>query len=322
MLRIGVSGQVRPNSGIGVIQRMVYPRLGKQFELVETETRDNHATAGLARVTGVLRGFVPISRRLDGYFCVVSPMPAWAPSPLVVVVHDLRWQRDPSRAKRIYRALDLRRVVTQATSIICVSDSTRADLERIYPSAARKTRTAKLGPGIIPDATVPQAGRQGSALLIGPAPHKRNVVAARVLAEMPRDIVSEVVCVNVSDDVEQIVRDAFGEEHSHFYGRVSDEKLVDLYLDAEFFVHLGVDEGFGLPYVEALRCGAQVVAIDTALTREVLGDAGVLLPDTELDAMVATFRAAPTVSEEQRRLVAAGYSWENFSGAVAESLRH
>lgn len=53
----------------------------------------------------------------------------------------------------------------------------------------------------------------------------------------------------------------------------SDTDLRRLYSSADVVVHPSVDEGFGLPPLEALACGARVVASDIPCHREVLEDA-------------------------------------------------
>jgi len=63
-------------------------------------------------------------------------------------------------------------------------------------------------------------------------------------------------------------------------GFVAEQELVALYNAAFLFVHPSRYEGFGLPVLEAMRCGAPVVAADAAALPEVVGDAG-LLADPE-----------------------------------------
>ncbi|OFW63144.1 MAG: hypothetical protein A2Z35_05275, partial [Actinobacteria bacterium RBG_19FT_COMBO_36_27] len=63
-----------------------------------------------------------------------------------------------------------------------------------------------------------------------------------------------------------------------FTGRVADQDLIQLYNWAELFVYPSFFEGFGLPPLEAMNCGLPVIAFDTSSLKEVVGDAGILIP--------------------------------------------
>jgi glycosyltransferase involved in cell wall biosynthesis len=74
-----------------------------------------------------------------------------------------------------------------------------------------------------------------------------------------------------------------------FIGRVPDPDLVQIYNQAELFVYPSLFEGFGLPPLEAMSCGLPVVAFDHSSLKEVIGDAGILIPpgeDTEMEKQV------------------------------------
>ena len=62
-----------------------------------------------------------------------------------------------------------------------------------------------------------------------------------------------------------------------FTGYVDDEDLPALYSACEVFVYPSLYEGFGLPPLEAMACGAPVVTSDTSSLPEVVGKAGVLV---------------------------------------------
>ncbi|MCP5787119.1 glycosyltransferase, partial [Klebsiella pneumoniae] len=56
----------------------------------------------------------------------------------------------------------------------------------------------------------------------------------------------------------------------HFLGRVDDDKLIQLYMNAEFFIFPSFYEGFGIPPLEAQACGCPVIASNAASMPEVL----------------------------------------------------
>ena len=73
---------------------------------------------------------------------------------------------------------------------------------------------------------------------------------------------------------QQLVRDLGLEHHVVFTGRVSDEELAALYSKARALLLPSLDEGFGMPTLEALLCGTEVIVPDTPVLREVAGSSG------------------------------------------------
>ena len=66
-----------------------------------------------------------------------------------------------------------------------------------------------------------------------------------------------------------------------FIGRISDKELVQIYNQAEIFVYPSHFEGFGLPPMEAMSCRLPVIASDSSSLKEVVGDAGILVPSED-----------------------------------------
>ena len=84
---------------------------------------------------------------------------------------------------------------------------------------------------------------------------------------------------------------------------VSDERLLNLYNAASLFVFPSLEEGFGNPPSEAMACGTPVIASNTTSLPEVLGDAAILVPPTDTealaDAMIQVLNT-PSLAEELR----------------------
>ena len=74
-------------------------------------------------------------------------------------------------------------------------------------------------------------------------------------------------------------------------GFVDDRDRADLLAGASVFAYPSVYEGFGFPPLEAMQCGVPVVAGDAGALPEVLGDAAVLVPPTDVDALADAIRA-------------------------------
>ncbi|HEY6130648.1 MAG TPA: glycosyltransferase family 4 protein, partial [Halioglobus sp.] len=67
---------------------------------------------------------------------------------------------------------------------------------------------------------------------------------------------------------------------------ISTEQMVRYYAEAAIAVVPSVYEGFGLPAGEAMACGVPVVSTDGGALPEVVGDAGVIVPAKNVDALI------------------------------------
>ncbi len=60
-------------------------------------------------------------------------------------------------------------------------------------------------------------------------------------------------------------------------GYIDDEDLSVLYSNSEFFIYPSLYEGFGLPVLEAMKCGVPVITSNNSSLPEVIGDAGIII---------------------------------------------
>ncbi len=107
-----------------------------------------------------------------------------------------------------------------------------------------------------------------------------------------------------------------------------DEQLAKLYRGALFVAVPSLDEGFGLPLLEALACGAPAVASRVAALPEVGGDAVAWVDDPDdIDAWAFTFRRLTRRPEELGALAAGGparaaaFTWERCAELTLGVLR-
>jgi glycosyltransferase involved in cell wall biosynthesis len=107
-------------------------------------------------------------------------------------------------------------------------------------------------------------------------------------------------------------------------GYVDDEARSGLLRGATVFAFPSVYEGFGLPPLEAMRLGVPVVATAAGAVPEVLGDAALLVPPGDVDALAEALGQAVVDPVVRSRLIDAGharanhYSWERCAdGLVA-----
>lgn len=102
---------------------------------------------------------------------------------------------------------------------------------------------------------------------------------------------------------------------------VTDAEYAELLDGAFALVHASLDEGFGIPLIEAMSAGTPIVVSDIPIFREVGADAAGYFPATDPDAAAAAIRALENRNvwrerSERGRQVAARYDWNVSAGAL------
>jgi glycosyltransferase involved in cell wall biosynthesis len=112
-----------------------------------------------------------------------------------------------------------------------------------------------------------------------------------------------------------------------FTGYVPDEDVPALLSGALAFAFPSLYEGFGMPVLEAMACGAPVLAANTSSLPEVAGDAALLVAPTDTAAIAAALmRLAdePVLRDELRKrglARAAEFTWDRCAAETLEVLR-
>jgi glycosyltransferase involved in cell wall biosynthesis len=242
----------------------------------------------------------------------------------IVNPHSYRW-----RFRAYYNTL-LRAHVRRARAVIVSSWATRAALEDRWPNP--RYVVIPLGvDSVFFERPEPQATADAPYILYtgGFSARKRLddlFEAFDQVSEAERD-----VRLTLTGDGPAEVRHAAAKHRSasriRFTGRVSDERLAELYRQAEAVVYPSALEGFGFPVVEAFASGTPVVATAAGSIPEVAGDAAYLVPPerpTELaDALLEVLGNAGL----RDRLTAAGhlraqkFTWSEAAGRTLDVYR-
>ncbi len=95
-------------------------------------------------------------------------------------------------------------------------------------------------------------------------------------------------------------------ERVSFRSGLARREIADLHRRATLFVAPSRFEGFGFPAAEAMACGAPVIASDGGALPEVVGDAGIVTPAGDADALAAVIRALMKDPDARMRMGEAG----------------
>lgn len=231
--------------------------------------------------------------------------------PLVATHYDLipllfprHYLQEPAVRQLYDRALGL---VRRADRVVAISHHVRREASTWMGLPAERIRVAwpVADPTFRP---LPEAERErllaplrrrlglaeGFVLTVSHLHHAKNLrglfaawrlLPAAARREMPLVLACQLGPADTAR-VEEWARQQGIEADLRCTGFVTDEELVALYNAATLYVHPSRYEGFGLPVLEAMRCGAAVIAGNATSLPEVVGEAGVLF-DPEDPAALA-----------------------------------
>lgn len=172
--------------------------------------------------------------------------------------------------------------IRRATKIVADSKATADELIVLFPEVKNKTEVIHLGvngPAEKPKFDFDRDEDPYFVVLGAHRPRKNLQLAINALENIWHK--GRKVRLVVTGGVHPIFQDQVI-VHKNFVqhvGVVPREKLFQLLLGAQALLFPSYDEGFGLPYLEAMAVGCPVIATDIPISREITGDAALLFPN-------------------------------------------
>jgi glycosyltransferase involved in cell wall biosynthesis len=287
--------------------------------------------------------------RLDLVHCPVNVLPLLSRVPSVLTIHDLIFMRYPQGykpAKRLYLTMMTRLSVRRARRVIAVSEATRADVLHYLKVKPGRVLTVYNGVGeeFIPieDAKVAQFKREqgltGRVLLfVGTLEPRKNVeTAIRAFSLFANDPEMRDVTFAIGGSKGWYYDTIFAEAERtglaaegrvRFLGRVGEAELPLWYNVATAVVYPSRYEGFGLPALEAMRCGTPAITSTAEALREVVGDAGLLVDPNDVEGWASAMRTLLEDDTQARalgkrgRTRAARFNWDACARETLEVYR-
>ena len=289
------------------------------------------AFGGGSRLTAAIRdvGWYPaalplLARRqaVDVLHCPTFHAPMHAAMPLVATFHDVAVLRVPAafnRWSRIYGAHMLERVARSLAAVIAVSEFTRDELVELL--GVREERVHVVPNGVGPPFTPAGAAASGEYVLAVATLEPRKNLDRLVQAFERADLGGcELRVVGASGWGDVTV----GGPNVRLLGEVRDEELAALYRGALCVAYVSLYEGFGLPVLEAMACGAPVVASTAPALRELGGDAVVAVDPLDPDAIADGLEEAIARRDDLRLRGlerAGGFTWQRTAEQTAAVYR-
>ena len=242
--------------------------------------------------------------RPDVLHCPDFIAPTRRSCPAVVTIHDLAFMHYPEILDASARAY-YGQVISnapRADAIIAVSESTRQDIAQfldipieqidvIYEAAAPLYTQLELraGEARVLNSTPVAAGT--FMLFVSTLEPRKNLPtllqALRICIDRRPEAGYRLVIVGRrgwrDDAIFQTARDLKLADHVLFTGGVGQYDLRWLYNACRLYINPSLYEGFGLPLLEAMACGAPCLAAATSSLPEIGGDAAIYVPPLEAE---------------------------------------
>ncbi len=361
-LRIGINAAFREAPATGSGQYLVQLAAALQSVAPEHTYRlllPRAGADGRVCVPGWLRGknlrklfleqvgvpLAAVAERLNLMHYPYFAAPLASPVPVVVTVHDVI-----PLALTAYRGSPLVRAYTalvglatrRARVVICDSLHAKRDAVRLLQLPPERVRVVYLAPapGLRPATDAEAAAvRERFGLgarfffYVGGLDRRKNLgvllrAFARMAARYPQ---AQLAIAGTAPGRGALFPDWRGlaanlglGDRVRFLGHVSEVEKAHLYSAALAFAFPSLYEGFGLPPLEAMACGAPVVCANASSLPEVVGEAALLLPAGDVAAWaeaLARLWEDEALRRELRRqglALAAQFTWEKTARETAE----
>ena len=247
----------------------------------------------------------------------------------VVTVYDMIHEIFAPRLKRMRVSAAKRAAVNRADHVICISETTRRDLVRLYDVDPGRTSVVHLGYSLTAQVGEPGAKEsqtRPSLLYVGQRGGYKNFRTLLEALSNSRSLGEfELVAFGGSpfstSEHREIERLGLSERVRYMTG--SDDRLAESYQAAVAFVYPSMYEGFGIPPLEAMSHGCPVVCSNAGAIPEVVGNAGEYFDPSSAEDLRNTLERVALDDGLRRDLRTQGYkrieafSWDRCAEETA-----
>ena len=267
-------------------------------------------------------------------------MPVLTSCAQVVTFHDMTFFLH-AEAHLFYKSIFFRAMIPvaarHADALIAISQNTRTDILRLFPIDPAKVFTIPYGiasffhpmPKHAQDDVLGKYGLPPRFVLyVGNLEPRKNLpMLLHAFATLVRRGSSQALVLAGSrgwmdDEVFATLRELNLGHRVFLPGYIPQADLPALYSAASVFVYASRYEGFGLPVLEAMACGAPVITSNVASMPEIAGESGILIDPNDESELADAMGRVLTDDELRARLARAGleraqsFSWERAAQAT------
>lgn len=247
--------------------------------------------------------------------------------PGITAVHDIMYKVNPShyttfrnKLSRLWHCLQYRYLFSHERAIITVSEFSKAEIEKCYPAAKGKIT-------VVPDAWQHVLKYKESAdwqqrfpflkdkgYYFSMATLAKNKNGRWIIEAARHNQNSEFAIAGKKYEMEDLKIPA----NVHLLGFISDEDACALIRHCKAFVYPSIYEGFGLPPLEALALGAEVISSNSTSLPEVLGKSAHFIDpynsDVDLDGILSE-------AVEEKKKALDRFGWNRSAQILIELIQ-
>lgn len=288
---------------------------------------------------------VPPVLRKTGADLFLSPdgmMPLRTDIPCIPVIHDINFyhrRHDLPRLKSLYYRKYFKLYARKARRVVTVSDYSKQDMVRswniepgkidvVYNGAADEFRRS--------EDTKDIRGTKDTKpyfLFVGNLSPRKNAAKLILAYERYRKELKGKAQLTIAGDrlfmnreTDRIYMNSDYKNDIHFVGKKSRDELRSLYSEAIALVFVPWFEGFGIPIVEAMKCGTAVIASDTTSMPEIAGEAARLVNPSDTKAIAREMLTVENDEKLRKEMIRKGflnskkYTWDKTADLLWQSI--
>ncbi len=291
-----------------------------------------------------------VARGTDIFHSTFAPLPGYTKGPqsfltvydMIPIIHPEYFWEDFDRE---FKAI-LNSVQVERDWILTISESSKKDIceyfgmdrNRVfvaYPAAAKglyypETSSHRIEK-VLKKYGIPE---QGYFLTLATLEFRKNlrttIEAFKNLLHEPGHADRYLVLVGtkgwkIDQLLDEISGDSLLKDRIIITGYVDDGDLSGIYSGALAFVYPSLYEGFGLPPLEAMRCGLPVITSNSSSLPEVVGDAGIMVVPTDVEGVtqamldIAASESLRSSMVDKGLLQAEKFSWSNCAAKTKDA---
>ena len=227
-----------------------------------------------------------------------------------------------------------KRVAKHLSSIITVSECSKKDIFSAFSIPLSKFRVVPNGINTDYFSPVPHIKRLTNQILVtnsADTPLKGLKYLLHAVASIHKRREIRLVVIGSPKNggvIENLVGELGIRDCVIFTGRIKNEDFARYYAEATMAVIPSLYEGFGMPAGEAMACGVPVVSTTGGALPEVVGDAGIIIPPGDVNALEKAIVSLLDDPEKRHRLGQAGlervkqsFTWHHAAQKTVDVYR-